>query len=247
MRRSPKNSAFARWFQWVIRATYHDREFLKLADGVEGIISRALSLATIAVILVATVDLILLLATQLFRSPVGFFNSSLQEIFGSLLSILIALEILENITAYLRKHVVQVELVVATSLTAVARKIIILDLSKIDGLELIGLGLAIIALSASYWLIRAANQKPPSINPHHQSDADDDRPISHPISHGGVGPAIANPVSPDPVSPDQTPSAFTTTTFTTTTAETAEFSGTGGQPTPGDHPENTPPSPPPTS
>ncbi|HEY9688992.1 MAG TPA: phosphate-starvation-inducible PsiE family protein [Coleofasciculaceae cyanobacterium] len=219
MRRPSKSSSFARWLRWVIRASYHDREFLKLADGIEGIISRALSLATIAVILVATVDLILLLSTQLFRSPIGFFNGSLQEIFGSLLSILIALEILENITAYLRKHVVQVELVVATSLTAVARKIIILDLSKIDGLELIGLGLAIIALSASYWLIREANQKPPSINPHHRSDTDDE-PLP---SHGIVGPAIAEPGIPAPV-----------------------IAGSG-LPTPGDRPEETHNPPPPVS
>ena len=166
MSRNPL-STLGRFLRWTIRASYHDRDFLKLTDGIEGIVSRALSIATIAVIIVATVDLILILSNQLFSSPVGFFNSSLQDIFGSLLSILIALEILENITAYLRKHVVQVELVVATSLTAVARKIIILDLSKIDGLELIGLGLAILALSASYWLIRQANHSYPSPNHHH--------------------------------------------------------------------------------
>ena len=224
MRRPSRSSSLTRWLRWIIQASYHDREFLKLADGIEGIISRALSLATIAVILVATVDLILLLSTQLFRSPVGFFNGSLQEIFGSLLSILIALEILENITAYLRKHVVQVELVVATSLTAVARKIIILDLSKVDGLELIGLGLAIIALSASYWLIREANQKPPSINPHHRSDADDDLPVNPGTVHPGiVGPAIAEPGIPAPT-----------------------IAGPG-LPTPGDRPEETHNPPPPVS
>jgi len=47
------------------------------------------------------------------------------------LNVLIALEILENITAYLRKHVVQVELVIVTSIIAVARKIIILDFEKL--------------------------------------------------------------------------------------------------------------------
>ena len=87
-------------------------------------------------------------------SPSGFFKSTLSEIFGLFLSVLIALEILENITAYLRKHVVQVELVIVTSLTAVARKIIILDLEKITGVSLIGLAVAILALSISYWIVR---------------------------------------------------------------------------------------------
>lgn len=154
-----------RAFRWLRRATYDDPEFLKLMDWVEGIVSRVLSLTMVCVILVATFDLVLVLAAELFATPAGFFTKSLQDIFGAMLSILIALEILENITAYLKKHVVQVELVVATSLTAVARKIIILDLNKVDGIELIGLSLAIAALAGSYWLIRHSfDQVPP--NPH---------------------------------------------------------------------------------
>ncbi|MEO1180694.1 MAG: phosphate-starvation-inducible PsiE family protein, partial [Cyanobacteria bacterium J06636_28] len=51
----------------------------------------------------------------------GFFKATLTEIFGLFLSVLIALEILENITDYIREHVVQVELVIATALTAVGR------------------------------------------------------------------------------------------------------------------------------
>ncbi|MEM9772629.1 MAG: phosphate-starvation-inducible PsiE family protein [Cyanophyceae cyanobacterium] len=139
------------------KALYQDREFIHIMEMVEGLVSRILSVAMVAVILVACVDLVFLLSGQLTDSPDGFFTKELQDIFGRFLSILIALEILENITAYLRKHVVQVELVVATSLTAVARKIILLDLKKVDGTEIIGLALAIAALSLSYWLIRESN------------------------------------------------------------------------------------------
>jgi uncharacterized membrane protein (DUF373 family) len=58
--------------------------------------------------------------------------------------------------------VVQVELVVVTSITAVARKIIILDFSKTTGVQLIGLAIAIFALAFSYWLLRRthANHSP---------------------------------------------------------------------------------------
>jgi uncharacterized membrane protein (DUF373 family) len=66
---------------------------------------------------------------------------------------------LENITAYLRKHVVQVELVFITALIAGARKIIILDLAKVSGEQLLGLGVAILALSISYWIVRGMNIK----------------------------------------------------------------------------------------
>ena len=129
--------------------------FLHGIDSIETIVSKLLSIAMLVVIFVIMVDLVRFLAVALLEpSPVGFFKATLSEIFGLFLSVLIALEILENITAYLKKHVVQVELVIVTSLTAVARKIIILDLEKVTGVSLIGLAVAILALSISYWIVR---------------------------------------------------------------------------------------------
>ncbi|MFM6205299.1 phosphate-starvation-inducible PsiE family protein, partial [Planktothrix sp.] len=60
----------------------------------------------------------------------------------------------ENISSYLKKHVIQVELVIITSLIAVGRKIIIFDLDKKGGEDLIGLALAVLALSISYLIVR---------------------------------------------------------------------------------------------
>ena len=129
--------------------------FLHGIDSVETIVSKLLSIAMLVVIFVIMVDLARFLAVALLEpSPSGFFKNTLSEIFGLFLSVLIALEILENITAYLKKHVVQVELVIVTSLTAVARKIIILDLEKVTGISLIGLAISILALSISYWIVR---------------------------------------------------------------------------------------------
>ncbi|WP_228060385.1 MULTISPECIES: phosphate-starvation-inducible PsiE family protein [unclassified Coleofasciculus] len=130
-------------------------------EQIEGLVSKILSIVMIAVILVAMFDLVVVLSKQLLVSPYGFFNQSLFEIFGLFLNVLIALEILENITAYLRKHVVQVELVIVTSLIAVARKIIILDLKGTEGSKIIGLAVAILALSISYGIIRSTNAKKP--------------------------------------------------------------------------------------
>jgi len=110
----------------------------------------------VMVVIVVIYDLGLYLAAELVDpDPNNFLGKTLLDIFGLFLSVLIALEILENITAYLKKHVVQVELVIVTSLTAVARKIIILDLEKVTGLSLIGLAIAIIALSISYFIVKS--------------------------------------------------------------------------------------------
>lgn len=136
-----------------------DEEFLGFIKVIESLVSKVLSLAMVAVILVSVVDLVIFLAKDLFvEQPVGFFTVTVIKIFGFFLNILIALELLENITAYLKNHAVQVELVIITSLVAVARKIIILDLDKVDGLELIGLAIAILALSISYLIVRFTNK-----------------------------------------------------------------------------------------
>jgi uncharacterized membrane protein (DUF373 family) len=81
------------------------------------------------------------------------------ELFGLFLNILIALELLENITAYLKKHIVQVELVIVTSLIAISRKIIIFDLQKYSSNDLLFLSLATLFLSISYWIIRRLNPR----------------------------------------------------------------------------------------
>jgi len=135
-----------------------DDSFLHGLHIFEGFISRVLSVAMVIVIFAALFDLGVVLFEGLFADPVGRLTTSLTQVFGLFLNVLIALELLENITAYLKKQVVQVELVIVTSLIAVSRKIIILDLEKTAGLNLIALGTTILALSISYWLIRRANR-----------------------------------------------------------------------------------------
>ena len=142
-----------------IRATGEDENFLSLVHNLEKLVSKVLSVAMLLVIIIATLDLGILLFKELFSEPVGFFNTTLIELFGLFLNILIALELLENITAYLEKNVVQVKLVIVTSLIAVARKLIILDLEKTAGIQLIGLAIAIFALSISYWIVRGSNNQ----------------------------------------------------------------------------------------
>ena len=142
-----------------ILETTKDENFMHIIENIEVIVSKVLSIFMVLVILVAIGDLGVFLFKELLTAPYAKFNTTLYKIFGLFLNILIALEILENITAYLRKHVFQVELVIVTSLIAVARKIIILDLEKIGGIDIIGLGIAILALSISYLIIRLSNTK----------------------------------------------------------------------------------------
>ncbi|PSO48093.1 MAG: hypothetical protein BRC33_10545 [Cyanobacteria bacterium SW_9_44_58] len=147
--------------EWLkkIGRLWEEKRFLQITESVEVIVAKVLTIALLGVILVALVDLFFFLSNILFASqPSGFFTETLLEVFGAFLNILIALELLDNITAYLRKHIFQVELVIATSLIAIARKIIIFDLKQYTNTDLMALAVAIFALSISYWLVRRLNK-----------------------------------------------------------------------------------------
>lgn len=138
-----------------VREFMKNDNFLGLLGRVESWVAKVLSIMMLLVIFLAVFQLGSFLVVKLFSpSPSEESGRILFTTFGLFLNVLIAFEILENITAYLKKHVIQVELVIVTSLIAVARKIIILDLEKTAGLDLIALATAIFALSISYWIVR---------------------------------------------------------------------------------------------
>ncbi len=149
------------WFRKAsqkFKTALGDEEFILFLEHIQVIISKVLSLAMVALIIFACFHLIFYLGKELIYDQNLIFKNSLFELFGLFLNILIALELLENISAYLRKHIIQVELVIVTSLIAVARKIILFDLDKKSALDLMSLAIALIALSSSYWIIRKTNK-----------------------------------------------------------------------------------------
>ncbi|MUH00947.1 hypothetical protein F7734_55280 [Scytonema sp. UIC 10036] len=136
-------------------------DFMIFLDKVEDFFAKVLSLAMIGVVLFAILDLGVVLTKEMLKPTLGSFSSTLLKVFGLFLNILIALEITQNITSYLKSHVIQIEMVIITSLIAVARKIIILDFQKISESELLALAATIIALSFCYWAVRRTNAKYP--------------------------------------------------------------------------------------
>ncbi len=148
---------FLKGFQ-NLKTGWKDQVFISFLDEFQVIISKIVSLAMVALIIFACFHLIFFLMKEFLFDQDLLFKDTLFEIFGLFLNILIALELLENISAYLRKHIIQVELVIVTSLIAVARKIILFNLDKKSALDLMALAIALISLSSSYWIIRRTNR-----------------------------------------------------------------------------------------
>jgi uncharacterized membrane protein (DUF373 family) len=138
--------------------SFQDENFLELLHHFEKFIAKILTISLIIIVFVSLFDLIKILSVELTSEPLGFFNKSLIELFGLILNILIAMELLENMTGYLKKNIIQVELVIVTSIIALARKIIIFDFTKYSNLELFSLGFAIVSLAISYGLLKRFNR-----------------------------------------------------------------------------------------
>jgi uncharacterized membrane protein (DUF373 family) len=131
--------------------------FLK---GFERAIVLALIGLMMVLVLAATIELIVLIVGKLASPPILRVSvGELLDMFGFFLLILIGLELLETIKAYLSEHVVHVEIVLEVALIAIARKVIILDVKKTESLSLLGIALLIASLAGAYYLERKGRKR----------------------------------------------------------------------------------------
>lgn len=138
---------------------FSDKRFLSAIHSYERQLAKILALLLALVIGFATLELLLQSGVKVIQWQTDWFDGSLIKLLDRLLLIFIALEVLQNVTAYLRDQVVQIELVLLTALTAVARKVIVLPPGTENKAPLMaGFGLIVVGLAAAYWLVRQAGQ-----------------------------------------------------------------------------------------
>lgn len=119
----------------------------------------------ILVVLLATLELGWIIIKDIITPPIILLEiSELLEIFGFFLLVLIGVELLETIKAYLLDKVVHVEIVLEVALIAIARKVIILDLEKYDSLIVLGIAGLILSVAAAFYVVRRKIKNPRRIS-----------------------------------------------------------------------------------
>lgn len=107
------------------------------------------------VIMWGVADVGWVLYERLRQPPVMLLTiSDILATFGAFIAVMIAIEIFENLTIYLRQNVIAVELVMATALMAIARKVIVLDFKELSPDYIWATAGVVLALSIGYWLIK---------------------------------------------------------------------------------------------
>jgi len=121
---------------------------------------KILAIIMTAVILWGVVDVCWVLYEKLMAPPVFLLTiSDILATFGAFMAVLIAIEIFVNITIYLKEDVIHVQIVMATALMAIARKIIILDFTKVSSDYVWAMAGVVFAMSIGYFLVLESSQE----------------------------------------------------------------------------------------
>ncbi|MCG6892060.1 MAG: phosphate-starvation-inducible PsiE family protein [Desulfobacteraceae bacterium] len=121
----------------------------------EHAVIRILIMLMAVVILISTIELGYIVIKDILSPPIFLLEiEELLDIFGFFLLILIGIELLETIKAYLVEKVVHSEVVLEVALIAIARKVIILDLKEYDSVTVIGIAALILSIAAAYYIVR---------------------------------------------------------------------------------------------
>lgn len=115
---------------------------------------KMLAVLMVLVIFLGVVDVCYHLYDALKEPPILHLSvSEIFEIFGAFMVVLIAIEIFINIRLYLGSNVLPIRLVIATALMAIARKVIVLDITQLESSYVFAVGVVTLALGITYWLI----------------------------------------------------------------------------------------------
>lgn len=138
----------------MLKETQYNLFIKKFTSFVEKMIVTIMILLMSLILVFATVELIISLYNDFFKSGIIISLNSLMDVFGGFLLILIGIELLETIKIYLNNNVVHVEVVILVAIIALARKIVILKIEEISLDVMAGIGILILSLSVAYFFIK---------------------------------------------------------------------------------------------
>lgn len=119
---------------------------------------KGLAVMMVFVIIWAFIDVLVHISVQMFTSFESIFSvDTLFSIIGSILLFLIAIEVYLNIVFFLKSDSINVPLVLATALTAISRKVIILDYTATSNMHIIAMAFLVFTVGVNYWLITRKN------------------------------------------------------------------------------------------
>lgn len=122
----------------------------KFQNAILAILAWIMTLVTLLV----TLDLIYTLAKYLLLPPINLQINELLSFFGSILLVLIGVELLETFKNFKQDKTFNVLIALLVALIAISRKVIVMEIEGDPSeAELVGISALIVALSLGYYLV----------------------------------------------------------------------------------------------
>lgn len=132
----------------------------KVLKRFEQVVMTLLIVMMAVVVVLSIAELGWVLVKDVISAPVVFLEvHELLDLFGLFLLVLIGVELLETIKAYISEGAIRAEVVILVAMLAMARKIVTLDPKEIPGVSLLGIAAIIVALAIAYYVFKRAHDK----------------------------------------------------------------------------------------
>jgi uncharacterized membrane protein (DUF373 family) len=127
----------------------------KILTSVQKVTVLTLAGLLVLVMVLSTVHLGVMVGEEILKPPRFLIPvQGLLEIFGYFLLVLIGVELIETLKAYVKKDVIHVRVVIEVALIAMARKVIIEEPNDVPSLTLFGIAALILALGIAFYFER---------------------------------------------------------------------------------------------
>jgi uncharacterized membrane protein (DUF373 family) len=141
------------WRQWAVLSTY---------QRFEASVAFVLTFVIAAVIIVALYRLIVgVIDTLVLQSLNPLDHSVFQQVFGEIMTLLIALEFNHTLHYVItgERGIIHTRMVILIAELALARKVIVTDLFQVPPASALALAMLMLALGVTYWLMRERDDR----------------------------------------------------------------------------------------
>jgi uncharacterized membrane protein (DUF373 family) len=136
-----------------------DKGFEKVVSYVEKYISYTLISVGLLFAVYQVIELVYLVFTNLFEAMVKhefYVGKQGMPVAGLFFNILLLLEVLETVKTFSKGHLIKIKIILIVGIIAITRKLLLADLTHVEPLEEIAVGVVILSLSAGYFLVSKA-------------------------------------------------------------------------------------------
>src|SRR5688572_10109435 len=136
-----------------------DKGLEKVVSLVEKYISYTLIIVGLLLAVYQVIELVYLVFTNLWEAMVKqefYVGKQGMPDAGLFFNILLLLEVLETVKTFSRGHLIKIKIILIVGIIAITRKLLLADLTHVEPLEEIAVGVVILSLSAGYFLVSKA-------------------------------------------------------------------------------------------